>query len=117
MPSNSPSAPHDRRQSGRSSARYQSLLVLGHSPAPRRSTRLVNRRSCIVGAFRPLLCPTFVKTLSRERKFPDGCTSEGAVCLNAKSARSTRCYKKLNSAQADSENDFGGSSETMYFIG
>jgi transposase len=39
------------------------------------------------------------------------------VCLNAKSKRSTRCYKKLNSAAlADSENNLGGSSETMYFI-
>src|SRR6266851_4990007 len=39
-------------------------------------------------------------------------------CLNAKSKRSTRCYKKLNSAPlADSENNLGGPSETMYFIG
>ena len=35
------------------------------------------------------------------------------VCLNVKSMRSTRCYKKLNSAGADSENDLGGSSETI----
>jgi hypothetical protein len=33
--------------------------------------------------------------------------------LNAESRRSTRCYKKLNSAAADSENNLGGSSETI----
>ena|ERR1700679_1958550 len=34
-------------------------------------------------------------------------------CLNVKSMRSARCYKKLNSAGADSENNLGGSSETI----
>jgi hypothetical protein len=34
-------------------------------------------------------------------------------CLNAESRRSTGCYKKLNSAAADSENNLGGSSETI----
>src|SRR5450631_563521 len=37
-------------------------------------------------------------------------------CLNAKSVRSTRCYKKMNSAGADSENNHGGSSERIYVI-
>ena len=39
------------------------------------------------------------------------------ICLNAKSVRSARCYKKLNSAGADSENNLEGSSQTMYYIG
>ncbi len=38
-------------------------------------------------------------------------------CVHQQSRRSKRCYKKLNSAVADSENNLGGSSETMYFIG
>ena len=49
------------------------------------------------------------------------CTSSSMAethCLNVKSKRSTRCYKKAElSSEADSENDLGGSSEIMYFIG
>ena len=49
----------------------------------------------------------------RQIRLPPDRASKLPNCLNAKPRRSARCYKKLNSAGADSENNLGGSLQTI----